>query len=253
MKSGELGFGPDLKRLGLIASTTTLRDASHRFKHSNQRHLPEVVDFCLDEAEFPQEAIDLLDAFLARLNYPYAFVAAFRATAAVLAEKLPFRFLDGAVLNPALEDHHRRKLFAESRRLNSPLDGVDEPTLIDWCRRGDFQERLTALSQAIHPFAPQVEGNDVVFSGQAHAILDAAQNPAAILGNFADSIRPNGWSGSLADIIAARCRPFEALLLDDRPDVRMAAQDLVPRIRTFEREQRQLELDRAHQRDQRFE
>ena len=130
LKSGELGFGPDLKRLGLIASTTTLRDASHRFKHSNQRHLPEVVDFCLDEAEFPQEAIDLLDAFLAGLNYPYAFVAAFRATAAVLAEKLPFRFLDGAVLNPALEDHHRRKLFAESRRLNSPLDGVDEPTLI---------------------------------------------------------------------------------------------------------------------------
>ena len=85
--------------------------------------------------------------------------------------------------------------------MTSPLDGVDETTLIDWCRQGEFEERLTAVSQAIHPFAPQGEGNSVVFSGQARAILAAAQNPAAILGNFANSIRPNGWSGSLADII----------------------------------------------------
>ena len=120
LKFRELGFGPELKRLGLLASTATLRDQSHRFKHSNQRHLPEVVDFCLDEAEFPQEATDLLDAFLARVTSPYGFVAAFRATAAVLAENLPFRFLDGAVLNAALEDHHRRELFAEFTRVTSP-------------------------------------------------------------------------------------------------------------------------------------
>ena len=253
LKFGELEFGSDLKRLGLTASTATLRDASRSPRHSDHRNLPDVVAFCLDEAESPREATDLLHAFFARVNSPYAFVAAFRATAAVLAEKLPFRFLDGAVLDTALEDHHRRRLFAESRRQNFPLDGVDEPTLIDWCRQGDFDRRLTALSRAVHPFAPQGERNGVIFSGQAHTILDATQNPAAILGNFADSIRPIGWSGSLADIIAARCRPFEALLFDDRPEVRVAAQDLVPRIRTCEREQRQLELDRAHQRDQRFE
>ena len=110
-----------------------------------------------------------------------------------------------------------------------------------------------ALSQAIHPFASQGEDNDVVFSVQAHAILDAAQNPAAILGSFAESIRPIGWLGSLADIIAKRCRPFEALLHDHRPDVRVAAQDIVARFRTLEREERRRDLDRARQRDQRFE
>ena len=252
-KSGQFGVGSGLKRLGLIASTATLRDSSHRPSHSDHRNLPDVVAFCLDEAEFPQEATDLLNTFLARANYPYAFAAAFRATATVLAEKLSFRFLDGAVLDSALEDHHKRRLFAESPRLTFPLDHVDEPTLIDWCRQGDFEQRLTALSRAIHPFAHQGEGNSVVFSGQARAILDAAQNPAAVLGNFADSIRPNAWSGSLADIIAARCRPFEALLLDDRPNIRMAAQVLVSQIRTFEREERQVELDRVRRRDQRFE
>ena len=253
LKSGELAFGTDLKRLGLIASTAMLRDSSYRFKHSDHRHLPDVVAFCLDEPQFPQEATDMLDAFLARVNRPYAIMTGLRAAAAVLAEKLPFRFLDAAFLDPALEDHQRRRLFAEYRRVTSPLHGVDETTLIDWCRQGDFEERLTVLSQAVHPFASRIEGDGVDFSGKARAILDAAQNPATILDNFANSITPNGWSGSLTDIIAERRRPFEALLLDNRMDVRNAAEDIVPRIADYEREQRQNERDRARQRDQRFE
>ena len=253
LEVGQLTFGSDLKRLGLIALTATLRNPSNPYNHADHRHLPDVLAFCLDEAEFPQEATQVLDAFLARMNGPYAIMAGLRAAAAILAEKMPFRFLDGVCLDPALEDHYRRRLFTEPRRGTSPLADVDEGTLIEWCRRGDFEERLTALSQAVHPFAPGNDGKGVVFSGQARAILHATQNPGVILGNFANSIRPNGWSGSLADIIAERCRPFEALRRDDRSHVRIAARNLLPRIKEWEHQERQDERDRARQRDQRFE
>ena len=253
LEDGQLTFGSDLKRLGLIASTATLRDPSNRYNHADHRHLPDVLAFCLDDAELPQEATQVLEAFLARINARYAIMAGLRAAAAILVEKMPFRFLDGACLDPALEDHNRRRLFAEPRRGTSPLAGVNEGTLIEWCRRGDFEERLTALSQTVHPFSPEKDGKGVVFSGQARAILDAAQNPSVILGNFANSIRPNGWSGSLADVIAERCRPFEALLRDDRSHVRNAARDLLPRIKEWEHQERHSERDRARKRDQRFE
>ena len=115
------------------------------------------------------------------------------------------------------------------------------------------ESRLTALSQVIHPFETGTEPNRVGFSVPALNILDAAQNPALILCNFANSISPQGWSGSLADIIARRCHAFETLLQNDRPEVRSAARDLIPRIRDSEYQERRRESDESRQRDQRFE
>ena len=249
----ELSFGSDLKRLGLIASAATLRSPSSLHSRSDHRHHHSVLAFCLDELDFPQETTEVLNAFLACLKSPDATMAGLYETAAILAQKMPFRFLDGICLDPTLQDHYRRRLFAERRRGTSTLAGVDEATLIEWCRQDDFEQRLTTLSQAVHPFATENEDNSVVFSGQARTILYAAQDPAAILGNFANSIRPQAWSRSLADIIASRCRAFEALLQDDRMDVRSAAQDLVLRIRDWEHKERQNESNEDRQRDQRFE
>ena len=253
LKGGQLGFGSCLKRLGLLASTALLTDPLSRNNITVDRHLSSVLEFCLDESECPQESMELVDAFFSRIQSNQALMAGLRRAAAILAEKMPFRFLDAVYLDPALEVHRRRRLFTERRRGTSPLAGMDAATMVEWCRLGDFQSRLAAVSQAIHPFATEKEGNRVVFSCQARTILDAAEEPAPILANFANSIRPQGWSGSLADIIASRCRAFEALLQDDRPEVRSAARDLIPGIRDSEHQQRRRESNESRQRDQRFE
>ena len=236
LKRSELGIGPELKRLGLAAATAIFRELQYRHDQSIRRYLPRVLDFCLDESQFPEETADTMDAFLARVNSPYAIVSGLRTVATILAEKMPFRFLDGVCLDPAFEARNRRRLFAEGHSEASVLAGLNSATMIEWCRRGDFQSRLTALSEVIRPFMTADQPDEIVFSAQARTVLDAAQDPSPVLNGFANSLRPQGWSGSLAAIIASRRHAFEALLQDDRPDVRSAAQNLIPRIRDWERQ-----------------
>ena len=253
LKRSELGIGPELKRLGLAAASAIFRELQYRHDQSIRRYLPRVLDFCLDESQFPEETADTMDAFLARVNSPYAIVSGLRTPATIFAKKIPFRFLDGVCLDPLFEARNRRRLFAEGHSEASILSGLDSAMLIDWCRQGDFQSRLTALSEVIRPFVAADQPDEVVVSAQARAILDAAQDPSSVLNGFTNSIRPQGWSGSLAAIIASRCHAFEALQQDDRPDVRSAAQDLIPRIKDWERRVRQRESGEDCQLNQRFE
>ena len=250
-RSDKLDFGPDLKQVGLLASTAVLRDAPRQYGAVHERQVSEVLEFCLDETEFPDESREVLDAFLARVIATYGTTGGLHGTTAVLAEKVPARFLDGIFLNPECPASYRRELFSERHHRANALDRIGIAELIDWCRQGDFQERLTMLSQAVHPFTSDGEG--VSFSELAHAIIDSAHNPEAVLGNFANSIRPSGWSGSLADIISRRCQPFEALAQDNRPAVRGAADELIVPIRRSEDRERERERSEDRERDQRFE
>lgn len=249
----ELGIGLELKRLGLAAAAAIFREPEYRYDQTVHRHLPRVLEFCLDESKCPEETADTLDAFLGRVNSPSAIVSGLRTAATILAERLPFHFLDGVCLDPAFEAHNRRRLFAEGHSEASILAGLDSATMMEWCRQGDFRSRLTALAETIRPFTDGDQPDGVVFSPQARTILDAAQDPIPVLNHFANSIRPRGWSGSLAAIIASRRRAFEALLQDDRPDVRSAAQDLIPRLRDWERQERRRESGEDRRLNQRFE
>ena len=109
------------------------------------------------------------------------------------------------------------------------------------------------LAQAVHPFANDADDEGIVFSELAHAIIDSTCDPATVLASFANSIRPSGWSGSLANIIARRRRPFEVLFGHEREDVRTSAAKLVPQIRDAEERERQRERAEDQERDQRFE
>ena len=253
LEDGELGFGSDLKRIGLLACTSMLSDSSHYRRPFDDRHLARVLDQCLDEPRFPNETTDIMDAFVFKARDTYGSLVGLNASAAILATKIPFRFLDSIFLHPDLEPFHRRELFTEGSIGTNPLAGVDGAILIEWCGRGEFEYRLAVLAQAIHPFAGSAAGAGTRFSAQARAIIDHAPEKSDVLRHFANSVRPRGWSGSLADIMAARCRPFEMLLEDDRPDVRTAARELVPQIKDWEARQRQCERTEDDDRDLRFE
>ena len=109
------------------------------------------------------------------------------------------------------------------------------------------------ISEAINPFMKDPQTGDIVFSVQAHAILDASPEASETLTHFARSVRPSGWSGSLANIIAERRHPFELLLANERADVRIAAGKLIPQITNAENRERERERAEDQERDQRFE
>ena len=116
------------------------------------------------------------------------------------------------------------------------------------------------LSEAIYPFEKEPEpfedeqeGDGVVLSEQAHAIIDATQDPSTVLGNLCSSVQPSGWSGSLANIIAKRGEAFKTLLKHDRSDIRDAAKAAIVQIKQWEEQQRHRERTEDERREQRFE
>ena len=253
LKDDNLTLGPDLKRVGLLASAALLH---HKVDYygggSTDYRLSEVLKSCLDEVEFPEETNKVFDAYFTQLRKSYGCMIGREKVVAVLAEKATFRFLDGIFLDPALRNYCHT-IFREDRDEKNSLSGVSVMTLLDWCGQGDFQERLLMISEAIYPFEKEPEGDGVVLSEQAHAIIGATQDPSTVLGNLCSSVYPSGWSGSLANIIAKRGQAFKPLLEHSRSDIRDAATTQIARISQWEDRERQQERAEDEQREQRFE
>lgn len=252
-RNDRIDFGPELKRVGLLASAVILRDAPYRYNGVLEHRLSGVLEFCLDESEFPEESHDVFDAFLARVISTYGTTGGLFNASAVLAEKLPVRFLDGVFLNPACPASYRRELFLERHQRTNALDHIEIAELMDWCRQGNFQERLHVLAEATYPFTCDDERDVVALTRLANAMIDVTDDPAAVLGHFANRTCPRGWSGSRADIIAQRARSFESLLGDSRPAVRRAAEEQMAWIGQLVERERRREQAEDQRRDQRFE
>ena len=253
LRDDKLVLGPDLKRVGILASAALLRHkADFHYGDSIYSHLSEVLKSCMDEVEFPEETSEVFDAYFVRLRASYGYVGGIEEAVAVLAEKATFRFLDGIFFDSALKDY-RHNVFKERHDEKNPLSSVCVATLLDWCRQGDFQERLSMISEAIYPFEKELEGDGVVLSEQARAIMDVTQDPSTVLRNLCSFVRPSGWSGSLANIIAKRRQAFEMLLKHDRSDICVAAVAQIAQIKEWEDEERRRERAYDERREQSFE
>ncbi len=254
LENDELTLGPDLKRVGLVASAKLLRHTANQHDGGQTDHrVSDILKSCMDEAELPIETSDVLNAYFDRVKASYPFMDDMHQSAAVLAEKETLRFLDGIFFDPDLKDYHRLEVFKEHHDMTNVLSNVDIAVLLDWCQKGDFQERLGMISEAIFPFEKEPEDDRIVLSEQAHAIIDATQDPTTVLRNFSSFIEPRGWSGSLANIIAKQCQAFETLLNHDRSDISAAAEMQIYNIKKWEDRERQRERADDEQREQRFE
>ena len=204
----------------------------------------------MDETEFPEETSDVFSAYFAWLKGPYGYSSYIGEIAAVLVEKATFRFLDLIFFDPTLKDYRCRRIFNEPYY---SLSNVNIVTLLDWCRQGNFQERLNMISKAVYPFEEEPESDGVVLSEQAHTLIDATQDPDTVLGNFSTFVHPYAHRGSTATIIAKRRQAFEVLLKHDRFDIRNAAATRISQIKESEESMRRLERNDYKQSEQRFE
>ena len=239
LKDDDLTLNSDLKRLGLLASAVLLSQDVDSFRGDVTSHyLSEILTSCLDEAEFPQETDRVIDVLIKQLTASYGYVYGLEDAVTVVAEKVTPQFLDGVFFNSTLSADHRQEVFSEQRDEKNLLSGVPSEKLLAWCRRGDFQERLSMLSEAVCPFEKEPDGDGVVLSEQTHAIIEAAQEPSAVLRKLCSSVCPSGWSGSRADIIAERRQAFETLLEHERSEIRIAAGTQIAEIKGWEVQER---------------
>lgn len=246
-------FGKDLSRVGLRAASRYLRSYDGHGAADTDNSIRRVLNCSSNDASLAPEINELLQAFFVAIRTSYGYIGDLEETAQALIAKAPHTFLDKVFLGNELSEAERASLFAERHWEGNVLSALDASILLDWCSQGEFQERLALVSESIYPFTTTSGNADIEFSDQAIALLDASPDASETLTRFAHCVRPSGWSGSLANIIARRRRPFELLLEHERKDVRAAVEKLIPRIREAEHREQERERIEDQNRDQRFE
>ena len=247
-------FGEDLSRVGLHAASRYLLTYNGLNGATTHNSIRRVLICCMNDASLALESDDLFEALLVAVKTCCGDIGHLVATADVLISQSPHVFLDRVFLGEDLDDLDRTRLFTERHnRRGNLLSRLHPSILIEWCRQGEFGERIGLISKAIYPFANESQSGDIEFSDQAHAILNASPDASETLTHFERKLQPIGWSGSLANVIAGRRHPFELLLGHERADVRSAAETLIPRIRDAEDREREREMAEDQECDQRFE
>ena len=212
-----------------------------------------VLNACIDNTLFPKDSDALVEAFFSCVNSGRGSAIGLTKTVNALAEKIPFRFLDGALASESSTVTSRYILFGRASNGENPLSSISTAILLDWCRQGDFQGRLRMLAESIDPFVEQGQTAEAIFSETAQAIIDATENPTEVLLDFAESAFSMHFTNNRTDIIAKRRFPFEVLSRDGGPQIRVAALAAIHRIDERQRRGNEV-LDELHgEHDQRFE
>ena len=252
-KQHGLALVDHLKTLGLRAVTSWLHE-SHRHNNASMDHAAaSVLNACIDNTLFPKETDALFEAFISCVNSGRGSTIGLTKTVTVIAEKMPLRFLNGALASDSGNVTSRYILFGRATNDRNPLSRISTAALLDWCQKGDFQNRLLTLAEWIDPFVEQGKTPELIFSVHARAIIDATTNPHEVLSNFADSAFSLDPADNHLDIIAKRRLPFEILCRDGGLRTRAAAQVAIHQIDERHRRESEAgdELDRDH--EQRFE
>ncbi len=253
VEEGQATFGTRSKRVSLMASSQVLRRGSGAISDAMTAHyLSEVLKKSIDEPELAVQAGELMDAFLTGLNQSRGHLGNLTEVVAVIAEKATDQFLDGIFLRPELRDNEREQVFIE-RRGSNPLSRVDRSQLLDWCRQGDFEQRLVMLAGAIYPFEKGSGEGEIRLTEQALCLIEAASNTSEIVGAYAPDFDPPYWTGSFSASLQKKRKALSVLLENENADIRRAAEELIERIRQVEDRERDRERDEDRWRGQTFE
>ena len=104
------------------------------------------------------------------------------------------------------------RLFRRLVGQRSPLDSIDLGRLVAWAEHAP-ERRYAQLGAMTSLFRKDQMDTVLGLNPTFIALLNAAPDKLGFLGDAHSRVQPNGWSGSLAEILASR-----KALLDDLPD-----------------------------------
>lgn len=114
------------------------------------------------------------------------------------------------------DDGPVERLFESQPGRGSPLDTVPVETLLAWAELAP-ERRYARLGEVLSLFHKDQIDSAIGLNPVFIALLEQAPDKAAFLGDAYSRLHPNGWSGSLAAILAHRLALLEGL--PDHPDI----------------------------------
>ena len=224
-------------------------------RHNNlDDELAQIAQICLNDPESIKAATKIC-RHLAETSADYHIQAFdYPRLLNVLAHTHPFVFLDVFLGNDKIEDYQRRWMsqYDFEGADPNPLNQISDSDLMSWCDNNP-NHRYPLIVSAIQTFSQSVEIDGFAWKPIVYTILEKAPNLSTVLENLARSIRPSGWSGSLADILEKRSVLFQNLYQYDNAEVRAWARGQYSALQEAIRRERQWEEQNDRKRNESFE
>ena len=169
-----------------------------------------------------------------------------------LAKASPRVVLDIFVEQASGKDGIGGSLFREiSGARTSPLDALHEDTSLAWA--AEKPETRYALLARVVRLSVGVGTQTIGWSPVATKLIELAPNPRKVLDTFLQRFRPNGWSGSLADILTTMTPLIETLKGHPKAQIAAWANERAPAFAADIERERAQEAAESRARDQTFE
>lgn len=182
--------------------------------------LGEIATVCLSEKGHEKEVKEICDNVCEAIVANRVYGSSLKKYMATLSEKQPLIFLESFLGNKKISDFKSSRIFSSNfERGENPLNKISGKALIGWCDQ-DPEIRYPLIADAIQPFEKCPETGNMKWRKVVYSLLEKALDLKVILDNLSGSIRPNGWSGSLADILQTRLTLFEELKGHPNEEVR---------------------------------
>ena len=170
-----------------------------------------------------------------------------------ITKTFPVAILDILVEQAIGEDGIGRTIFQDIRGNRAcPLDFIAEDVWMTWAAHKP-ETRYELLARVVRFSTTGDEDHANGWPPTALRLIEMAPKSVKVLDAFLERFRPNGWSGSLANILATRMPLIEALKQHPNPAIAAWANQHAPSYEAYVESQRAREAAEDRARDQTFE
>ncbi len=172
--------------------------------------------------------------------------------------------LDVVYENADDKDYALYLIFKDNMHQGSPFDLVESDEIIKWCNNGD-DERFIFAAKTIFPFhiiqdkdtletleKPSTK-KEIVIDKKALAILENSPDKEEIVTVFYQRCAPSTWRDSRSTVMRSRRKALKQLLNHSDETIASISKKLNEEIKNKEELERQNDIERDSQREQRFE
>jgi hypothetical protein len=213
----------------------------------------DVIEAAFDKVEYEEQARVFCVKTIAALKGWKVHSLDLKETITALTKTFPVVVLDMLVEQAFGEDGIGRAVFQDTPSDRSyPLDLVSDDVWITWASHRP-ETRYQLLAQVMRFSATGDESCANGWSPAALKLIEMAPEPAKVLDVFLERFRPNGWSGSLADILASRITLIDALKRHPNPAISAWANEHATGYAADVERERVYEAAEDRARDQAFE
>ncbi len=247
-------LGPDLRRIGLVASTNQLSRDRDGNTTMIDHHMAAIMAACLPREGNGAEKSALLDAIFSSVDARCGWVPGrYDETIQMTAATMPESFLDRVFSGDEAQRRYRTHFLEDGGINGSFLATTDIGRIIDWCRAKDNPVIWESVAKAVDLFVTSGDEKTLTVSDVSKRFVEASPNPDQVLTSYAGRITPSAGSGSRAAVMERHTNALAVFTHNENPEIAASATRVIAEARAWVERVRECERRGDEANEQRFE